>query len=169
MALPMRKRWIPATPKRAAAARVASPAGSSTDGRRETWTRARKRGTSCKATCQSWQLTELSPRILLGLWAVATALTSSGVAVIVHAQSQPVPLECRLHNGPWQPCQMKVITVGEQWTIVVGPRRFAFRHNGTGTVQVETGGRRFEVSPTWAADQSLCWGTLCMRGAIPLD
>lgn len=64
---------------------------------------------------------------------------------------------------------MEVISVGRQWSVVMGHLRFAFRHDGSGTVQMERGGRWWVVSPQWAEDQSLCWDSLCVRGDFPLD
>lgn len=100
---------------------------------------------------------------------VGSGFTAVGLAVIVHAQPSPIPLECSLNKGPWQPCQMEVVAVGQSWWVVVAGRRIAFRHDGRGKVEMNSDGTWVVVTPHWAADRSLCWESLCLRGDIPLD
>lgn len=88
---------------------------------------------------------------------------------VAQANPPPIPLECRIAQGAWQPCSMEVREVGRHWLVVVGRRRFAFRHDGTGTVHIERNGTWEVVTPRWAEDQSLCWDNLCVRGEFPLD
>jgi hypothetical protein len=65
---------------------------------------------------------------------------------------------------------MEVIELGRLWFVVVAGHRFEFRHDGRGgAVQMGEGGRWAEVNPRWEADHSLCWGSVCVRGDIPLD
>jgi hypothetical protein len=108
---------------------------------------------------------------LLPLLSLLAALAANwpllGPAVL--AQGQPIPLECRWAQGPWQACQMEVVDPGRHWFLVLGRRRFEFRHDGTGRMRLGLEGRWQDVSPRWGEDQSLCWGSLCARGEIPLD
>lgn len=161
---------MPLTPNRVAAARVASPAGSSTEGRSDTWMQARKRGTSCKATHQSWQPMGRSSRVGLWLLGLGALIHTLGSPPSSWAQSlKPIPLECRIAEGPWQSCLMEVIHLGRHWFLLIGSERFEFIHDGTGQVRIGKKGVWVEITPRWAADQSLCWGPVCARGDIPLD
>jgi hypothetical protein len=110
------------------------------------------------------------PRIgiwLLALGALFLPLSShpSGWAQSL----QPIPLECRIDEGPWQSCRMEVLHLGRHWFLQIGPERFEFTHDGTGQVRLGKNGVWTEVTPRWAEDQSLCWGRVCARGEIPLD
>lgn len=108
------------------------------------------------ATLQSWQLIGLTALLVLGWPAQAQPF-------------QPIPLECRIGQGPWQGCQMEVIELGRHWFLVVGDRRMEFRHDGTGQVLMGRDGRWYVVTPRWGEDQSLCWENVCAKGDIPLD
>ena len=71
--------------------------------------------------------------------------------------------------GAWQPCQMEVIDPGRRWALVVGRRRHAFEHDGTGKMRMTVDGRQREVTPRWDSQGSLCWDGVCAKGEIPLD
>ena len=84
--------------------------------------------------------------------------------------AQAIPLECRLEQGPWQPCRMEVVTIGSQWSLVVGAQRWEFRHDGSGRVTMRHGAGSWRpVSSRWDDRNSLCWNGVCARGDIPLD
>ena len=80
-----------------------------------------------------------------------------------------LPLQCRLGDGPWQDCQMRVEEVGAHWFLLVGDRQIEFRHDGSGTVTMQEQGRVRAVTSRWLEDRSLCWDGTCARGEIPLD
>lgn len=92
-----------------------------------------------------------------------------------------IPLQCRLGQGAWQPCAMEVERPGERWSLVVGQRRIAFRHDGRGGVSIDetasapgregpAGDSRWRpVQATWIAGPALCWNGICAQGDIPLD
>ncbi len=83
-----------------------------------------------------------------------------------------IPLECRLGDGPWQQCQMRVEQVGGHWWLLIGEQQVEFRHDGSGTVTMQGAGEGSgwrPVSSRWQEDASLCWDGVCAKGDIPLD
>ncbi len=81
-----------------------------------------------------------------------------------------VPLQCRLADGAWQSCTMRVDRLGEHWWLELGRRRIEFRHDGHGGIAMRwPGGPWRPVNSRWKSDGSLCWDGICARGAIPLD
>lgn len=81
-----------------------------------------------------------------------------------------VPLECRLDSSAWLPCTMTVERLGEHWWLQVGRRRFDFRHDGRGRIELqEAQGIRRLVQPSWRSHQALCWDGICAKGDLPLD
>lgn len=109
----------------------------------------------------------LPGRSLLMLLAL---LCAGGVAPVAHASDAfLVPLECRLGEGPWQNCQMRVEQLGAHWFLLIGDRRIEFRHDGRGAVTMGEEGRSQPVTSRWGEDRSLCWNGTCARGDIPLD
>ena len=83
---------------------------------------------------------------------------------------QSIPLECRLAGGPWQPCTMTVLLLGQHWWLQVGSERLEFRSDGRGSVNLRSGtGAVRAVQPVWSSDQALCWDGVCAKGALPLD
>ena len=103
--------------------------------------------------------------------AILLALGSAGgVAPLARAaEAFLVPLECRLGEGPWQECQMRVEQLGAHWFLLIGGRRIEFRHDGRGTVTMGESGSSRPVTSRWGPDRSLCWNGTCARGEIPLD
>jgi hypothetical protein len=109
---------------------------------------------------------------LLAAVLAALALSQPLVAAQNRPQAalEPLPLDCRLASGPWQPCQMGIVQLGRLWWLQVGDNRFGFRHDGLGRVEMrrDAGGWQ-PVEPSWSEDQALCWDGICARGDIPLD
>ena len=64
---------------------------------------------------------------------------------------------------------MEVIQVGRHWFLHIGRVHLEFTHNGTGKVQMGQEGHWEEVTPRWAGDHTLCWGSVCTKGELPLD
>ena len=71
----------------------------------------------------------------------------------------------------WSPCRMGIQKVGRQWWIEMGNERIRFEHDGSGHVRMRTAAHAAwtSVEPNWAGNQVLCWGSICARGAFPLD
>lgn len=86
------------------------------------------------------------------------------------ARPQSVPLRCQIDGGRWQPCRMEIESIGEHWWLLIGARRYEFRHDGLGHVTLGDGRDPLRsVTPRWRPDGSLCWNGLCAQGPIPLD
>ena len=94
--------------------------------------------------------------------------------------AEPVPLRCRIGDGPWQSCSMQVERPGERWAIQVAGRQIAFRHDGSGIVTMHDPSTSSPAAPgadrtwvpvetTWIAGPALCWNGVCAQGDIPLD
>ena len=118
------------------------------------------------------------PLLRAGLSAVVSLL-ALGIR-LGPVQADPLPLRCRLGEGPWQHCSMDLDRPGERWSIQVAGRRIAFRHDGSGTVTMQDpapvstansgDGRAWvPVATTWIAGPALCWNGVCAQGDIPLD
>lgn len=107
---------------------------------------------------------------LTPLWSPAAAQAALAAQGTGTDSPSSVPLQCRLHQGPWQQCRMDIQVLGLQWDLVIGDQRLEFRHDGRGTVTMQRpGGPKQSVSSRWAEDTSLCWDGVCAKGAIPLD
>ncbi len=117
----------------------------------------------------------VTPGLLRPLWTLLLPLL-----VVVHGavaeracagspEPAGIPLQCRLGEGPWQACRMRVEAVGAHWVLLVGERRIEFRHDGSGTVTMQEQGQVRVVTSRWLEDHSLCWDGTCARGEIPLD
>lgn len=101
---------------------------------------------------------------------LVSLLICTGAAPVAKAgEAMLVPLQCRLGDGPWQDCQMRVEELGAHWFLLIGERRIEFRHDGRGAVTMQEQGRSREVTSRWREDHSLCWDGTCARGEIPLD
>ena len=108
--------------------------------------------------------------LLAGLGMGIALLAFSGWFSTARAQEQAVPLQCRLGEGPWQPCRMEVQDVGLHWFLQIGPERIEFRHGGDGAVRMQRGDGAWQpVDSRWQNDTSLCWDGVCAKGPIPLD
>jgi len=122
---------------------------------------------------------------LVALWAAVAAWgvlfnpAASLAGPTGHEAPLAVPLRCRVGDGPWQGCVMEVEQPGSRWALVVGERRFGFRHDGSGTVRMQspqrgvprgsTGEGWIPVETSWIAGPALCWNGVCAQGDIPLD
>lgn len=82
----------------------------------------------------------------------------------------PVPLQCRLGDGPWRPCVMRVESVGLAWQIQLNGEQISFRHDGRGRVRMRRASQEWvPVEARWSDDAALCWDGVCARGDLPLD
>ena len=115
-----------------------------------------------------WRFTPVS----IGVKPACTALLAGVIALWAPA-ALAQQLQCRLADGPWQPCTMLVdAPAGElpmRWTIELGQRRIEFRHDGSGTVQMLDSAGWIAVETSWIAGPAHCWNGLCAQGDIPLD
>jgi hypothetical protein len=64
---------------------------------------------------------------------------------------------------------MEVIQLGRHWFLQIGRQRIEFTHDGRGVVRMAQASGSVDVIPRWAEDRSLCWGSVCVRGDLPLD
>ena len=90
----------------------------------------------------------------------------------LHQELSPafIAARCQINDGPWQPCRMVIRSIGLHWWLLIGGRRFEFRHDGQGIVTVGEGHRPPRpVTPRWRSQGVLCWDGLCVEGPIPLD
>ena len=80
-------------------------------------------------------------------------------------------MECRSGRQPWVVCRMVASSLGERWVLEMNPRPVAFRHDGSGRMQMRQGERGpwTSVEPRWVGERTLCWGSVCARGDLPLD
>lgn len=84
--------------------------------------------------------------------------------------AEPVELQCRLGDGPWQNCQMRVVALGLSWRLLVNGEQIGFQHDGKGNVQMQRARGSWEpVQAKWNAEAALCWNGVCARGDLPLD
>ena len=60
---------------------------------------------------------------------------------------------------------------GERWVLTWNQQRVEFVHDGSGQMMMRVGQAEdwLEVQPFWTVDQSLCWGSVCATGVIPLE
>jgi hypothetical protein len=60
---------------------------------------------------------------------------------------------------------------GEHWVLTWNQQRVEFVHDGSGQMMMRVGQAEdwLEVQPFWTVDQSLCWGSVCATGVIPLE
>ena len=110
---------------------------------------------------------------------IALAIESLGGQALVRADQalarrqpeQAVTLECRRANRPWTPCRIGIEQIGSRWWIEIGDQRIRFEHDGSGQLRMKTAAtaKLTSVQPNWGGEQVLCWGSLCARGALPLD
>jgi hypothetical protein len=105
--------------------------------------------------------------LLTGLALLTLALPAEAGAQTL---DDPLTLRCQVQGGPWRNCQMRVHSLGEHWTLVVGREEFAFQHDGKGSIRMRTARTNWvNVQPRWREDATLCWDGVCAQGDIPLD
>ena len=79
-------------------------------------------------------------------------------------------MRCRIAQ-PGVPCLMVASSPGERWALTWNQQRVEFVHGGSGQVMMRVGeGEDWrEVQPFLTADHSLCWGSVCATGDVPLE
>ena len=104
--------------------------------------------------------------LLIGAEALAELAHEHGDGAIGHG----IKLRCQIGTDSWSDCRMVIDTIGVHWWLVVGDRRFEFRHDGRGSVTMAEGALGPKtVMPQWRSTGVLCWDGICAEGAIPLD
>ena len=80
-------------------------------------------------------------------------------------------MRCRIAQQAWSPCRMVAASPGERWLLTWNQQRVEFVHDGSGQMmmKVDEGEDWREVQRFWTADQSLCWGSVCATGDVPLE
>ena len=90
--------------------------------------------------------------------------------VAAEPPADAIDLRCQIGFASWTDCQMVIDRIGEHGWLVVGKRRFEFRHDGHGSVTMAEGALSPKpVTTRWRSSRVLCWDGLCAEGAIPLD
>ena len=80
-------------------------------------------------------------------------------------------MRCRIAQQAWSPCRMVASSPGERWVLTWNQQRVEFVHDGSGQMmmRVDQAEDWLEVQPFWTVDHSLCWGSVCATGVIPLE
>ena len=101
----------------------------------------------------------------LQLWTAFLALLLMG------SSAAAASMRCRIAQQPWSPCRMLASSPGERWVLTWNQQRVEFVHDGSGQMlmRVGQGDEWREVEPFWTVDHSLCWGSVCATGAVPLE
>ena len=101
----------------------------------------------------------------LQLWTAVLALLLMG------SSAAAASMRCRIAQQPWSPCRMLASSPGERWVLTWNQQRVEFVHDGSGQMlmRVGQGDEWREVEPFWTVDHSLCWGSVCATGAVPLE
>jgi len=111
----------------------------------------------------SWNRWLAAPLLVAVLAAWAMAAAAGELA-------RPIPLQCRLGDGPWRQCQMRVERLGVAWQLEVNGEAIGFSHDGKGNVQMRRGSSSWvPVQAHWSAEAALCWDGICAKGDLPLD
>ena len=78
---------------------------------------------------------------------------------------------CRIAQQAWSPCRVVASSPGERWVLTWNQQRVEFVHDGSGQMMMRVGQAEdwLEVQPFWTVDHSLCWGSVCATGVIPLE
>ena len=102
------------------------------------------------------------------LWTAALLLIGSSVG---GSSVEAASMRCRIDQQAWSPCRMVASSPGERWVLTWNQQRVEFVHDGTGQMMMRVGLNEAwrQVQPFWTAERSLCWGTVCANGAIPLE
>ena len=97
------------------------------------------------------------------LWTAALLLIGSSAAA--------ASMRCRIAQQAWSPCRMVASSPGERWVLTWNQQRVEFVHDGSGQMMMRVGQAEdwLEVQPFWTVDHSLCWGSVCATGVIPLE
>lgn len=105
-----------------------------------------------------------------GLALLAIAGLSSPLAATAEGLAVPVPLQCRLADGPWRPCLMQVERMGLAWQLKLNGEQISFSHDGRGNVRMRRERQDWvPVQARWSPDAALCWDGVCAKGELPLD
>ena len=80
-------------------------------------------------------------------------------------------MRCLIGQQAWSSCLMVAASPGERWVLTWNQQRVEFVHDGSCHMMKRVGQDEdwLEVQPFWTAGQSLCWGAVCVMGAIPLE
>ena len=102
------------------------------------------------------------------LWTAALLLMGSTEA---GSSAAAASMRCRIAQQAWSPCRMVASSPGERWVLTWNQQRVEFVHDGSGQMMMRVGeGDDWrEVQPFWTADHSLCWGSVCATGDVPLE
>ena len=102
------------------------------------------------------------------LWTTALLLMGCSATGMSAAASA---MRCRIGQQAWSPCRMVAASPGERWVLTWDQQRVEFVHDGTGQMMMRVGVNEawLQVQPFWRADRTLCWGSVCATGPIPLD
>ena len=101
-------------------------------------------------------------------WTLVLLLFGSAAGDVSAAAAS---MRCRIGQQPWSPCRMVVARSGQRWALTWDQQRVDFVHDGSGQMMVRVGRNQAwqQVQPFWTVDRSLCWGSVCATGAIPLE
>ena len=102
------------------------------------------------------------------LWSAALLLIGSSVG---GSSAAAASMRCRIAQQAWSPCRMVASSPGERWVLNWNQQRVEFVHDGSGQMMLRVGQAEYwlEVQPFWTVDHSLCWGSVCATGVIPLE
>ena len=102
------------------------------------------------------------------LWTAALLLMGSSAA---GSSAAAASMRCRIAQQAWSPCRMVASSPGERWVLTWNQQRVEFVHDGSGQMMMRVGeGADWrEVQPFWTAVYSLCWGSVCATGDVPLE
>ena len=102
------------------------------------------------------------------LWTAALLLMGSSAA---GGSAVAASMRCRIAQQAWSPCRMVAASPGERWVLSWNQQRVEFVHDGGGQMMMRVGeGEDWrEVQPFWTTDHSLCWGSVCATGDVPLE
>ncbi len=80
-------------------------------------------------------------------------------------------MRCLIGLQAWSSCWIVAASPVERWVLIWNQQRVEFFNDGSGHMMTRVGQDEdwLEVQPFWTADQSLCWGAVCVMGAIPLE
>ena len=102
------------------------------------------------------------------LWTAVVLLIGSSAG---GRSSAAASMRCRIAQQDWSPCRMVASSPGERWVLTWNQQRVEFVHDGSGQMMMRVGAGADwrEVQPFWTVDHSLCWGSVCATGDVPLE